>query len=281
MSCDAFANLFVTATSTESKFIADRVLTGTQPSHVVHLSLLDNSVVTMPYWSIAEWRARIGSSWCALARPVKSKSSFRCRTGWIRRVLTMNQVVTIMIMMIMLIRVNFGLHSIISGGYYHPLTSERPATTAHCAQQYIYSSVFNSSYYADLLQVGAVSSALYFLNLDCLLSSALRNCTPLLYQLFPIIIKQSVKQLCSDLIKTLYFSSCILHRLLFLIHLLVYPILWLIIYGMRYIVTCVGKGGGGISGREGEHQLFQFVELGHHRVTSLLSTQSYLFCGRD
>ena len=34
----------------------------------------------MPLWSVQEWRARIGSSWCALGRPIKSKSSY-CRGG--------------------------------------------------------------------------------------------------------------------------------------------------------------------------------------------------------
>ena len=29
----------------------------------------------MPLWSVQEWRARIGTSWCALGRPVRSKSS--------------------------------------------------------------------------------------------------------------------------------------------------------------------------------------------------------------
>lgn len=28
----------------------------------------------MPLWSNEEWRARIGSSWCALGRPMKSGS---------------------------------------------------------------------------------------------------------------------------------------------------------------------------------------------------------------
>ena len=27
----------------------------------------------MPPWSVQEWRARIGTSWCALGRPIKAK----------------------------------------------------------------------------------------------------------------------------------------------------------------------------------------------------------------
>ena len=29
---------------------------------------------TMPLWSVQEWRARIGTSWCALGRPIMSRS---------------------------------------------------------------------------------------------------------------------------------------------------------------------------------------------------------------
>ena len=47
----------------------------------------------MPLESIAEWRARIGSSWCALGHPFKSKSSGAVRSG---RVLSQNQVETMM-----------------------------------------------------------------------------------------------------------------------------------------------------------------------------------------
>ena len=39
----------------------------------------DRLLIIMPLWSVQEWRARIGTSWCALGRPVRSKSS--CRKG--------------------------------------------------------------------------------------------------------------------------------------------------------------------------------------------------------
>ena len=35
--------------------------------------------LTMPLWSNEEWRARIGSSWCAIGRPVKGNLSIRCQ----------------------------------------------------------------------------------------------------------------------------------------------------------------------------------------------------------
>ena len=39
----------------------------------------------MPLWSVQEWRARIGSSWCALNRPIRSKSPYRSRGGYLLR----------------------------------------------------------------------------------------------------------------------------------------------------------------------------------------------------
>ena len=42
------------------------------------------SLSTMPLWSVQEWRARIGTSWCALGRPIRSKSSYRSRGNYLR-----------------------------------------------------------------------------------------------------------------------------------------------------------------------------------------------------
>lgn len=33
----------------------------------------------MPLWSNEEWRARIGSSWCAIGRPIKDNLSITCQ----------------------------------------------------------------------------------------------------------------------------------------------------------------------------------------------------------
>ena len=92
---------------------------------------------------------------------------------------------------------------------------------------------YYNAIHADLLRSlhVAVSPTLYFLNLGCLLSSVLKNYAPLLYQLLPAIVRQSVKQLCSDLMQTLCFSSCFLHRLLFLISPLMHPVQWLLFFG--------------------------------------------------
>ena len=64
----------------------------------------------MPLWSVAEWRARIGSSWCALGRPFKTKSSLCHGEGQTEKTLTWNHVTVMMSLMTTLI---VGFHSII------------------------------------------------------------------------------------------------------------------------------------------------------------------------
>ena len=82
------------------------------------------AIVIMPQWSVAEWRARIGGSWLAIGRPFKTKSSFSRGAGWVRRVLTMNQVVTMTIMMIILIGTNLALCALMNGGYHRPIIGQ-------------------------------------------------------------------------------------------------------------------------------------------------------------
>ena len=78
----------------------------------------------MPQWSVAEWRARIGGSWLAIGRPFKTKSSFSRGAGWVRRVLTINQVVTMTIMMIILIGTNLALRALVNKGYHRPIIGQ-------------------------------------------------------------------------------------------------------------------------------------------------------------
>ena len=78
----------------------------------------------MPQWSVAEWSARIGCSWLAIGRPFKTKSSFSDGVGWVRRVLTMNQVVTMTIMMIILIGANLALCALVNTGYHRPIIGQ-------------------------------------------------------------------------------------------------------------------------------------------------------------
>ena len=75
----------------------------------------------MPYWSITEWRAHIGSSWCALGRPFKTRSPFR---GKVPRGLTLSQGLTTMLLLILSIGVNLGLRALIARGHHLPLLSE-------------------------------------------------------------------------------------------------------------------------------------------------------------
>ena len=59
----------------------------------------------MPLWSNEEWRARIGSCWCALGRPFNTRFT-RCRgktQGKSQGMLTFHQVATMVILMMLLI----------------------------------------------------------------------------------------------------------------------------------------------------------------------------------
>ena len=76
----------------------------------------------MPLWSIGEWRARIGSSWCVLGRPFKIRSPFR--GGRVLRALTRSDVVTMIIMLMVFIGINFGLCILVMRGCHHSLKSE-------------------------------------------------------------------------------------------------------------------------------------------------------------
>lgn len=60
----------------------------------------------MPYWSIAEWRARVGCSWCALGRPQVIKSRIKLGVRNVNEELTLNRVMAIIILLIILIGVN-------------------------------------------------------------------------------------------------------------------------------------------------------------------------------
>ena len=86
----------------------------------------------MPYWSIAEWRARIGSSWCALGRPQKIKSSIRHGTRMVKKELTLNRVVTMMIILVMLVGTNIGIRGFVAGGHHHELISKYASCRAVC-----------------------------------------------------------------------------------------------------------------------------------------------------
>ena len=70
---------------------------------------------TMPLWSVEEWRARIGSCWCALGRPFNTR--FTRNRGKSRRVLTLHQLLTMVIMLMLLIVANLILHSVDHGTY--------------------------------------------------------------------------------------------------------------------------------------------------------------------
>ena len=82
----------------------------------------------MPLGSIEEWRARIGSSWCALGRPFKTRSPFRGGAGRLQIQLTLNQVVTMMIILIMFVAMNLALRIVWTTGHCHTYSGKYPVT---------------------------------------------------------------------------------------------------------------------------------------------------------
>ena len=80
------------------------------------------AVTEMPYWSIGEWRARIGSSWCALGRPFKMRSPFRGKSH--SGLMRLSQGVATLFLLIMSIGVNLGLRTLVARGHHLPLLSK-------------------------------------------------------------------------------------------------------------------------------------------------------------
>ena len=74
---------------------------------------------SMPLGSIAEWRARIGSSWCALGWPFKTRSPFRGGAGQLQTPLPLDQVVTMMMILIIFTAINLVFHIVWTTGHYH------------------------------------------------------------------------------------------------------------------------------------------------------------------
>ena len=90
----------------------------------IHIILLQVTYVAtcqvvMPLGSIAEWRARIGSSWCALGRPFKTRSPFRGGAGRLQTPLTLNQAVIMMAILIIFTAMNLALRIVWTTGHYH------------------------------------------------------------------------------------------------------------------------------------------------------------------
>ena len=64
----------------------------------------------MPLWSVQEWRARIGSCWSALGRPFNTR--FTRNRGKSRMELTLHQLLTMVIMMMLLVVANLTLSTL-------------------------------------------------------------------------------------------------------------------------------------------------------------------------
>ena len=180
----------------------------------------------MPQWSVAEWRARIGGSWLAIGRPFKTKSSFSRGAGWVQRVLTMNQVVTMTIMMIILIGTNLALCALVNRGYHRPIIGQYNfADSIHA----LIMNPLHACRLIDLLRFGLLSHwSLYLLNSGYLVVIAVSSCSSSLYQCFPSNIKKSLRQFTCDLKQAL---QLIFQLILSIMEPLISPLLWLLNFG--------------------------------------------------
>ena len=83
----------------------------------------------MPLASVDEWRARIGSSWCALGRPIKSRPRNRgCfgspLTGCRKRIKLQDDSVLLVIVFVLMVVAMLTLWNLILDGYSPVCTSE-------------------------------------------------------------------------------------------------------------------------------------------------------------
>ena len=193
----------------------------------------------MPYWSIGEWRARIGSSWLALGRPFKTRSPFR---GKKQRALPLSQGVTMMFLLIMSIGVNLGLRALVARGHHLPLLSEWHAWSVKLnlwALQVTHWLIYLISC-IGIFEGGTVPDRTYLINLGLILTMVLQILSALVYQLLSMATRSS-KDFIGGLIESLSFGTCFLYYSIFLILKMVnpsmFPVHWLTLLG-RVGVPC-------------------------------------------
>ena len=78
----------------------------------------------MSYWSVAQWRASIGSSWCALGRPIKTRSPYRGGGGCSHTMFTHVRAVSMIIMLMVFVGIHLGLRKLVESGHSLSFQSE-------------------------------------------------------------------------------------------------------------------------------------------------------------
>ena len=173
----------------------------------------------MPLWSIGEWRARIGSSWCALGRPFKTRSPFRGGGGGGRvlRALTRSDVVTMIIMLMVLIGINFGLRILVMRGYHRSLESELLEANRNTLTDLI---IWNSSIIGYFeFDASSLLQKLYLINCCLLLTFVIpiiKIAAPLVYHSLPSGCQNGLSQFCSGLLWYSLLAGCFITRWLVL-----------------------------------------------------------------
>ena len=196
----------------------------------------------MPYWSIGEWRARIGSSWCALGRPFKTRSPFRGKT---QRDLTLSRGVATLFLLIMSIGINLWLHTLVARGCHLPLLSEcmlydmvRTLLIMNQLAELLSALSVNSvarAFLADLSQGGTLPDRMYLINLGLILTLVLQITSAVVYQLLSMATRRS-KSFSSDLTESFSFGTCFAYYSIFLILKMInpsmYPVHWMVLLGI-------------------------------------------------
>ena len=130
----------------------------------------------MPLGSIAEWRACIGSSWCALGRPFKTRSPFRhAGAGRLQTPLTLNQVVTMIMILMIFTAINLAIRIIWTTGHYRAYLGKswenskyyQKLTMAEIHHYIFYSGLIASCTLHSLKIIGL----LLFQSLHCIITS--------------------------------------------------------------------------------------------------------------
>ena len=182
--------------------------------------------MVMPQWSIPEWRTRIGGSWLAIGRPIKSKlSSSSGGAGCMQRVLTMNRVVTMMSLTLVLIGVNL-IFALANRGHLWPVTGWYKTLPESSRIHLLYCMFV----VVDLLEFGILSHwNPYWINSDYLFLTVSTSLSH--YELFPSTIIMYLSQFACSLKQGLCLTSWLLCVLASLKGPLICPLLLLANFG--------------------------------------------------
>ena len=126
----------------------------------------------MPLGSIAEWRARIGSSWCALGQPFKTRSPFRhTGAGRLQTPLTLNQVVTMMMTLIIFTAINLTVRIVWTTGHYRAYLGKSWENSKYYQKVARNALLYSGLFASWMLHSLEITGLLLFQSLHCIITS--------------------------------------------------------------------------------------------------------------